>query len=1007
MHRIIILACFFIGGGIRAQQYAFVHFSIENGLSNNVVYSTYQDRKGYLWIATHDGLNRYDGYEFKKFLHSPFDKKSLAGNMTIDMAGDNEGRLWVLTNTHLHQYNEKTESFERYILPVGSVNHSNQSVSKLIDGNNRHLLLNLFNGLFVFDKVNKRFSPVTTDPGINGKTDLYNLPFFKDKEGNILIGAGSAKAVLSFDSATLTLRRKLPAFYQHIGWQNETVTSICRNKKDNLVYCTQDGNKFSLVTAAGKKHFLFNRSIAGITVFIESIAEDDQGNIWIGYGNRLFEYLPAVDSVMDLSGNLYSTSIGENFIIKSICIDNFSNLWIGLYESGLLKSSIRRSLFLNFSINQTGNSRLPYSSIYGLIKNPDETVIVRYFGTQMASVIDVTNKKTVTPEFKFNPLDSVTMKKLFPQFKQVIADRPFYKFFDASTRFTFNNGQFGLYKDREQNFWAVNFNEFKRVRDGLTFNTGYHINCFYEGDNNSFWIGSDGSGLLELNYKTGMLKKFLPHESDPGSISSEYVNGIIPYEKKGLWLATRYGLNYFDFQTRQFKLLSEENGLCNNTIYTMEKDKDGKLWLGTSNGLSCYDPQANEFTNYSKNNGLVNSEYNRNGALSLSNGWILMGGTEGIDVIIPDSIKYRREIDRKSLPLLITFFKTPDSSFYSFTDPVRLTHHQNNVVISFAALDFTQPYNNKYRWKLEPIDKRWIYALGKHEVNYAGLPPGNYTFRIKAAGADGIWNEKETSFSFTIMAPWWQSRWVLVAVIVLGIGVLAGILRFYYHRKFRRQLEKQKVLLEKQQAIEKERTRIATDMHDDLGAGLSRIKFLSETIGIKKQQQQPIEEDIGKIREYSHEMIDKMGEIVWALNEKNDSLVDLLSYTRSYAVGYLSQNDIHCTVDMPETLPAGFVNGEFRRNIFLSVKEALHNIVKHSKATNVFIKMKTGKTITISIKDNGTGFEDTAIRPYSNGLHNMKKRMNDIGGRLEIKNENGVTVNLTAPLPIDNISGAV
>lgn len=995
--KLLFPACFFIWTAIAAQQYSFTRFTIENGLSNNVVYSTIQDSKGFLWVATHDGLNRYDGYEFKKFLHNPFDKKSLAGNMTIDIAEDAEGRLWILTNTHLQRYNEKDESFERYLLPVGSVNHSNQSASKLINGNKRFLLLNLFNGLFVFDKTNHRFSPlkVSTDT----TTDLFNFPFFKDNEGNILIGAGASKAVLSFDSATVSLTRELPVIYQQIKWQNETVTSICRNKKNKLVYCIQDDNKFYLVTETGKKHFLSNRSIAGITVFIESMVEDEQGDIWIGYANRLFEYLPDTDSVIDLSRNLYTTSIGDNFIIKKICIDRFSNLWLGLYEAGLLKASIRKSLFLNFAINQPGNFKLPYSSIYGIIKNPDETVIVRYFGTQMASLIDVPNKKVITPEFKFNPLDSIAMRKLFPQFNHVSSAKPFYQFFDVSTRLTFNNGQFGLYKDRQQDYWTVNFNEFKRIKDNLTYNLGDHINCFYEGDNNTFWIGSDGGGLVELNYTTGVHKKNLPNESNLRSISSRYVNGIIPYENKGLWLATRYGLNYFDFQTRQFKLFSEENGLSNNTIYTMEMDKDGKLWLGTSHGLSCYDPHINEFTNYSKNNGLVNAEYNRNGTIALSNGWILMGGTEGIDVIIPDSIKRRREMEKKPPPILITLFKSTDSSFYSFAEPIRLTHQQNNITISFAALDFTQPYNNKYLWKLEPLDKKWVYGLGKHEVNYAGLPPGNYTFKIKAAGSDGVWNDKDSFFSFTIVAPWWQSPWFIALLVLFGIALLAGILRLYYHRKFKAQLKKQKVLLEKQQAIEKERTRIATDMHDDLGAGLSRIKFLSETIGIKKQRQLPIEEDIDKIRAYSHDMIDKMGEIVWALNEKNDSLSDLLAYARAYTVEYLSQNAIESDIQTAEHLPNVFVSGEFRRNIYLTVKEALHNIVKHSQATHVKVNVETNKELFISIHDNGIGFDEKNTRPFSNGIANMKKRIESLGGSLEIKNTEGSTIIITVPLP--------
>jgi signal transduction histidine kinase len=187
-------------------------------------------------------------------------------------------------------------------------------------------------------------------------------------------------------------------------------------------------------------------------------------------------------------------------------------------------------------------------------------------------------------------------------------------------------------------------------------------------------------------------------------------------------------------------------------------------------------------------------------------------------------------------------------------------------------------------------------------------------------------------------------------------------------------------------------------MHDDLGAGLSRIKFLSETIGIKKQQHLPIEEDISKIREYSHEMIDKMGEIVWALNEKNDSLSDLLSYTRSYAVEYLSQNGVGCTVHSPEQLSSAFVSGEFRRNVFLAVKEILHNVVKHSQANHVKIEMNVNHDLFIQIQDNGTGFDRSGIRPFSNGLHNIEKRMKDIGGTVEMQSTKGTAVSLNIPL---------
>jgi signal transduction histidine kinase len=211
-------------------------------------------------------------------------------------------------------------------------------------------------------------------------------------------------------------------------------------------------------------------------------------------------------------------------------------------------------------------------------------------------------------------------------------------------------------------------------------------------------------------------------------------------------------------------------------------------------------------------------------------------------------------------------------------------------------------------------------------------------------------------------------------------------------------MQKHKAILERQQAIEMERTRIATDMHDDLGAGLSRIKFLSETIGIKKQKEQPIEEDVTRIREYAHQMIDKMGEIVWALNEKNDTLSDLIAFTRAYSIEYLMQNDIACEVNMPEELDQRFVSGEFRRNVFLTVKEILHNVVKHAEATKVVMDITISDNLAISIRDNGKGFDPYAIRQFSNGIHNINSRMKNIRGKADIRSQDGTLICVEAPL---------
>jgi signal transduction histidine kinase len=187
-------------------------------------------------------------------------------------------------------------------------------------------------------------------------------------------------------------------------------------------------------------------------------------------------------------------------------------------------------------------------------------------------------------------------------------------------------------------------------------------------------------------------------------------------------------------------------------------------------------------------------------------------------------------------------------------------------------------------------------------------------------------------------------------------------------------------------------------MHDDLGAGLSQIKFLSEAIGMKRQKHLPIEEEVSSIRSFSDEMIDKMGEIVWALNEKNDTLSDLLSYTRSYAVEYLAQNSIHCHVEEPDNISQDYVSSEFRRNIYLTVKESLHNIVKHAQATEVFINIEISNWLTIQIRDNGMGINNSPKNSWGNGLVSMNNRVKELKGAFKIENMEGTLITIKVPL---------
>ncbi|MDP4247288.1 MAG: two-component regulator propeller domain-containing protein, partial [Bacteroidota bacterium] len=475
----------------------------------------------------------------------------------------------------------------------------------------------------------------------------------------------------------------------------------------------------------------------------------------------------------------------------------------------------------------------------------------------------------------------------------------------------------------------------------------------------------------------------------------------IAVDREGrVWVGTRdYGLFCLLFdglKLRSWKQLTVKNGLSENFVSYLQCDPDNTVWACTPSGLDRvrFEDGRLVLDNVTRSNAAYQSVYK------------IVPGGPGIHWALVQGgiIRIGRTPGRPSDYLPSVLF----SEVLAGNEPVsrsggvvRLPYDRNSISVFVGASSFIDETQTRYSYLLEgSSDARWTDPSSESSIHLIDLPPGRYTLKVKAQFLTGHYRDQEGDYTFIILPPWWQTWWFRV----LTICALAGLGILWTRSYVRRRLEKQRIALEKRQAIEKERTRIATDMHDDLGAGLSRIKFLSETIGIRQQQQQSIEEEITGIRQYSNEMIDKMGEIVWALNEKNDSLSDLLSYTRSYAVEYLMQAGLACEAAPPDTVPSLHVNGEFRRNVYLTVKEALHNIVKHARADKVIISMEASRQLVISISDDGIGFDKSHIRPFSNGLANMEKRIREIGGELSILHGDsgkspGTTVRLTVRLP--------
>ncbi|MEP6676236.1 MAG: two-component regulator propeller domain-containing protein [Ferruginibacter sp.] len=461
-----------------------------------------------------------------------------------------------------------------------------------------------------------------------------------------------------------------------------------------------------------------------------------------------------------------------------------------------------------------------------------------------------------------------------------------------------------------------------------------------------------------------------------------------------VWIGTREsGLYCFavneKLQLTLLKHITKKEGLTENFITWLYCDKAGTIWSGTSSGLDKITvtrdnyiienitQSANLYPYISK---IVENKENNILAVT-QNASLLKIGTAS-----KNTFSFTPEF-------FIVSIKAGDSIFQHANAVQQFTYKENNIIFKVASPSFYDEKKINYSYILEGSgNNNWSEPTHNAEINLINLSPGKYNLKIKADYPGAKYPSKIIAYFFKITPPWWQTWWCRLLESFIAVGLLALLFRTYYRKK----LERQKIILEKHQIVEKERTRIAEDIHDDLGAGLSSIRFLSEKVK-RNSSNDVTKKDTEKIAAYSNELVQKMNELIWAMNEKNDTLEDLLFYTRSYVAEYAEENNLQLNVHMPEIIPPATISGEVRRNVFLTVKEAIHNIVKHAQAEKVFINVSIDKNLLLGIKDDGIGFPEKNKRE-GNGLKNMQKRIQSVGGTLEIKSENGVEIKISLPL---------
>ena len=983
----------------------FEHFTTADGLVTNwmMAGSIEQDAQGFIWVGSDQGLHKYDGYNFTVFTHNDKDSTSISNNSINDIHKDSKGRLWIATNSGLNRWKPETESFIRY-----SFADSLGPIYFIYEDNKGNLLL-------VFHKTTDKLSVIRKlDPetgtiikfcdqnDIDRIIALANNAIFTtylDKNNILWFGAGNglikynpqtselklfdladARYYNNSDKMVLVITEDLSGKLLIVGKnslyyfdrKNESLESL-RNLKNNSlsIYAPEIDKNVSafnrgyIFQSPTSKEYWIGIDLRGVNRFDSSgklikdytkdfshtIFEDRSGVLWLGtYSNGLYKANPS-ESNFEPQGygmNKLNSLSGQH--ILGVSEDNSGNLWLGTTEEGLYKYNFKSKELRQYSY-KTGNAKgLGSGQIFFVFMDSKSRIWV---GTDRG--LSLYNPKS----------DSFTTYYIDSKIEE---SEMFVNSYENST----GNLTFGIWKYPEH------------------YTRYYSFNIDEDTGKGTFKYSPDYSPTLALKNNDGKVKGI------SWKIVEQYLSKLSLHstfeDKNGLvWNGTSEGLFKYNPLNHQYKLFTTKDGLPVNTMGGILEDDDGYLWIANSAGLLKLNPDDDSFINFGKEDGLTNNLFEEwKAAYKSKSGLMYFGGFNGLTVIDPKRFKTNTvkpevhitgiKIFGKSVPI------TKDgilNKSISFKKQIELSYNQNDITMEYVGLHYKNPEKNKYAYKLEPYEKGWKYVGDIRNAHYTNLSAGEYTYFVKASNSDGVWNETGTSISIIISPPWWETWWFRFASILILFVSAGSAIRYVEMKKIKRKIE----LLEQEGALERERTRISRDMHDEIGSNLSEIAILSE---LAKKKPSEAELHVQEISELTSEVIDNVSEIVWAMNPQNDKLDNLIAHTRRYAVKYLRLANINCRFVSLDDLPSHTLSAEFRRNIFLVVKEVLHNVVKHSCASEVLFAVNfSDHNLEMKIEDNGKGFIIEESHASGNGLSNMRKRIEDIGGFITIQSTCG------------------
>ncbi|WP_207423454.1 hybrid sensor histidine kinase/response regulator transcription factor [Desertivirga brevis] len=824
----------------------FMNFGSREGLSSNIVTAMLKDKFGYMWFGTDDGLNKFDGKQFTVYRHSEKDSSSIISNEILDLHEDEKGNLWIATETGISLYNRKMDSFINFnkviSLPIISVTSVNGK-----------LWLASYSGLILFNPDNRKASPFPVKN--NADQALVSKAIgriFKDRNNQIWIGTGTG--LYLFQSKSGTFKRYFHSENEGTSLANNSVSAIAQDKSGNIWVGTNNG--LSKLSPGSNNFFTFRQSSDRRSLnsnLIYSIAAAKDGKIWVGTEGGLNILNPATGEVERVERDLRNRYSLIGKAVKCILIDRDDICWVGTFRGGINKYDRNLAFFNLRQSNPFDPAGLSAPVVTSFAKVSEAGI---YVGTDGGGLnyfdlrTGLFRKVKIDEGGKGNAI--LTMESVGDEiWIGTFLNGVFvYNTKTGSTRHVTaglspenisGTDVFCIRKDSRGNVWigtngqGVNmydsskkiFRRFSKYEKGNNFiQLNGYIRAIEEDHDGNILIGSRGAGISVYNPFTGQSQLLNRRNS---RLPKDNINTILVSSNGTMWVGmSEGGLAYFDTKKKEFVAYTEKDGLQNEAIYKILEDNSGKIWVSTNKGVSSFDPKSKKFKNYSYYNGLQRSPFVLGAGLKLSDGTMFFGGIDGFNYVNPARLHSNRIIPRVVLTdLRIANRSIVPSEGSEIKEHISVAReieidYKQNFSLSFTALNFTSPHENRYMYKMERFERDWNNVGANNTAVYTNLDPGKYTFYVKAVSESGEWKSPVTSIVVYVRPPFWRTYYAYAFYILLAASIL-----WYTRRRGIKKLEAKFSLeqerLQVQQLIEQER-REAERLHefDQL-----KIKFLT------------------------------------------------------------------------------------------------------------------------------------------------------------------------------------